>query len=51
MVRHAQTIRRVLSTNCLSVFDHLLGLGLKELKEHCYENLREVVYFGQSIST
>ena len=32
MVKHIQTIRRLLPTNCLSVFDHFLRLALKELK-------------------
>ena len=32
MVKHTQTIRRLLPTNCLSVFDHFVGLALKELK-------------------
>ena len=32
MVKHTQTIRRLLSTNCLSVFDHFVGLVLKGLK-------------------
>ena len=27
-----KTIRRLLSTNCLSVIDHSVGLALKELK-------------------
>ena len=31
MVKHTQTIRRLLPTNCLSVFDHFVGLALKEL--------------------
>ena len=31
MIRYTQTIRRPLSTNCLSVFDHFVGLALKEL--------------------
>ena len=31
MVKHTQTIRRLMSTNCLSVFDHFVGLALKEL--------------------
>ena len=30
MVKHIQTIPRLLPTNCLSVFDHFVGLGLKE---------------------
>ena len=34
MVKHAQTIRRLLPTNCLSVFDHFVGLGLKGLTCH-----------------
>ena len=32
MVKHAQTIRRLLPTNCLSVFDHFVGLALKGLR-------------------
>ena len=28
MVKHTQTIRRLLPTNCLSVFDHFVGLEL-----------------------
>ena len=31
MVKHAQTIRQLLATNCLSVFDHFVGLALKGL--------------------
>ena len=32
MVQHTQTIRRLLSTICLSVFDHFVGLALKGLR-------------------
>ena len=32
MVRHTQKIRRFLTTDCLSVFDHFVGLALKGLK-------------------
>ena len=32
MVRHTQTIRRLLPTNCLSVFEHFVGLALKGLR-------------------
>ena len=32
MVKHTQTIRRLLPTNCLSMFDNFVGLALKELK-------------------
>ena len=31
MVKHTQTSRRLLPTNCLSVFDHFVGLALKGL--------------------
>ena len=31
MVKHTQTVRRVLPTNCLSVFEHFVGLALKWL--------------------
>ena len=31
MVKHTQTIRRQQPTNCLGVFDHFVGLALKEL--------------------
>ena len=32
MVKHTQTIRRLLPTNCLSVSDHLVQLALKGLR-------------------
>ena len=35
MVKHTQTIRRQQPTNCLSVFDHFVGLVLKGLKISC----------------
>ena len=39
MVKYTQTIHRriadELPTNCLSVFDHFMGLALKDLK-HCF---------------
>ena len=31
MVKNTQTIRRLLPTNCLIVFDHFVGLALKGL--------------------
>ena len=31
MVKHTQTIRWQQATNCLSVFDHFVGVVLKEL--------------------
>ena len=32
MAKHTQTICRLLKANCLSVFDHFVGLSLKGLK-------------------
>ena len=29
MVKYTRAIRRLLPTNCLSVFDHFVGLGFK----------------------
>ena len=31
MVKRTQTIRKLLPTNCLGVFDHFVGLALKEI--------------------
>ena len=31
MVKHSQTIRRLLPENCLSVSDHIVGLAFKGL--------------------
>ena len=31
IVQHSQTIRRLLPSNCLSVFDHFVGLAPKGL--------------------
>ena len=36
MVKHTQTIRRLLPWNCLSVFDHFVGLALEVLKQDEY---------------
>ena len=33
MVKHTQTIRRLLPTNCLNVFNHFVGLALKGLSD------------------
>ena len=34
MVKHTETIRRLLPKNCLSVFDHFVGLALKGLSKN-----------------
>ena len=40
MVKHTQTIRRLFSTNCLSVFDHFVQLALQGLSLSEIVNLR-----------
>ena len=35
MVKHPQTIPRLLATDCLSAFDHFVGLALKGLTLSC----------------
>ena len=32
MLKRTQTVRRVLQTNCLSLFEHFVGFALKRLK-------------------
>ena len=53
MVKHTQTIRRLLLTNYLSVFDHFVGLVLKRLSHyqpmlHLY-NLWFLGYRGRTL--
>ena len=36
MFKHTKTIRRQQRTNCLSVFDHFVGLAFKELNSYFY---------------
>ena len=43
MVKHTQTICRMLPTNCLNVFYHFVGLALKGLSLNCI-CLTSVVY-------
>ena len=45
MVNHTQTIRPEMSTNCLSVFDHFVGLALKGLKLKIGKSNSVVVVF------
>ena len=40
MVKHTQTIHRLLPTNCLSVFDHFVGLALEGLRP-CHTSMIE----------
>ena len=41
MVKHTQTIRRQQPVNCLSVFDHFVGLALKGLSRNQKKSLKE----------
>ena len=43
MVKHTQTIRRQQRTNCVSVFDHFMGLVLRGLNVNLYCLCFEVV--------
>ena len=36
--KHTQTVHQLLSTNFLSVFDHFVGLALKELNHRTITN-------------
>ena len=43
MVKHTQTVRRLLPTNYLSLLDHFVGLALKGLrKKFAHENFESV---------
>ena len=46
MVKHTETIRRLLPTNCLSVFDHFVGLALKGLI--CFQIMKSESYCFKS---
>ena len=41
MVKHTQTVHRLLPKNCLSVFDHFVGLALKGLKSSNLSNEKQ----------
>ena len=42
MVKHTQTVCQEQPTNCLSVFDHFMGLGLKGLLWETMDQLGKV---------
>ena len=46
MAKHIQTIRWQKPTNCLSVFDHFVGLALKGLT--CFSNVLVRTIYGES---
>ena len=41
MVKHIQTVHRLLPANCLSVFDHFVGLARKGLTQR----VRTFIYY------
>ena len=47
MIKHTQTICRLLLTNCLSVFDHFVGLALKGLMVNYSQDSRYCVGKGE----
>ena len=50
MVKHTQTIRRLLATNCLSLFDNFVSLALKGLiKELDVKNIFIHLFFTKSL--
>ena len=53
MVKRTQTIRRLLPTNCLSVFDHFVKLTLKGLiglDVDIDTNMQNIAYLGKIMS-
>ena len=44
MVKHTQTIRWQIPTNCLSVFDHFVGLAIKGLKHVMMLNVAMILH-------
>ena len=49
MIKHNQTIRRILPTNFLSVFDNFVGLALKELRQNLICTTPEVLAWSCSV--
>ena len=53
MVKHTQTIRRLLPRDCLNVFDHFVGLGFKGLNiiVFVYNGLNKVLFYLEKINS
>ena len=51
MVKHTQTILRQQPTNCLSVFDHFVGLALKGLKGYPINPFHDTSHFLYPLET
>ena len=48
MVKHTQTIRRLLRRSCFSVFEHIVGLALKELIRSDAYYFKQCIHFKWS---
>ena len=52
MFKHTQTIRCLLPTNCLRVFDHFVRLALRELRTAASQNISgKLILFGSANKT
>ena len=52
MFKHTQTIRCLLPTNCLRVFDHFVRLALRELRTAASQNISgKLLLFGSANKT
>ena len=49
MVKHTQTIRRLLPMNCLTVFDHFVELALEGLRENDLVSYQYMYYIYKII--
>ena len=50
MVKHIQTVLWLLPTNCLSVFNHFMGLALKGLKI-CFSTILPLLQLKNFLDT
>ena len=48
MVKHTQAIRRLLPTNCLSLFDHFVGLALKGVIQDANHIKKKLFYVSEA---
>ena len=47
MVKHPQTIRRLFPNNCVSVFDHFVGLAIEGLRRYINFNWRSKIKWSE----
>ena len=50
MVKHTQKLFRLLPTNCLSLFDHFVGLPLKGFRELCVRKNGQIVHVPHNLT-